>query len=163
MPASLLTVVLASDFCKPLWDPGILLLLGSWVLPTAALNLVYCRLCEGTRIRWRLLLPAAVILLCVGIGFFDRFVSTWGFPFHDYEVPLHLGLFYVAVGFNLVLCRFCKGIQTDWPIVLLVAGGLVFLGILFLNAFDAAISSVWARVHPSVPLPCLLSRSEWRQ
>jgi hypothetical protein len=118
-----------------LLEPVILLLLGSALLPTTAMNLVYCRLCEGIRIRWAILWPVAICLSCIGIGFFDCLVVLREISFSHFDFVLHLATLLITVGVNLVMCRFCKGIQTDWPIVLLIGGVLIYLGVAFLRAF----------------------------
>jgi hypothetical protein len=130
MTSSWAVVVLATRYpVGPLPQPYGLLLLGAALLPSAAINLVYCRLCEGIQVRWAILKPVAITLFCGGIGCFVWFVAIDGYAFGPVTFLLHLPVLSVTAGFNLVLCRYCKGIQTDWLIVLLIAYFLVNLGL----------------------------------
>jgi hypothetical protein len=103
---------------------SLLELLASMILLTAAFNLVYCSLSESIRIRWEIVVLVANILVCFSAVSFHFFLSheSWDTMLHFFALPALM----ITVAFNLVFCRICRGIRTDWVIVLPVAFILVY-------------------------------------
>jgi hypothetical protein len=106
----------------------------------AAFNLVYCRLCEGIRVRWAMIVLLFNILVCCSAVLFHHFLSLAHWD--DFLFPFLLPLIMIAIAANIVLCRLCGGIQTDWLITLGSAFVLIYLAAVFHHWFDAAISAI---------------------
>jgi hypothetical protein len=112
-------------------------LLASMILLTAAINLVYCSLSEGIRIRWSIVVLVANILVCSSAVSFHLFLSSQysAIILQYFALPSIM----ITAAFNLVFCRICRGIRTDWVILLPIAFILVYFAAGLIHLMQSAV------------------------